>query len=386
MRLAHQVASFFREELIVDPVHRHRHMAASIDVSVKLAVEIDQEAFLVGAANRQQELHRFAGLEVAERFATLKRVRATALARGAIANRSARRGGDVSQTSRFSLDSAALRELGLPEFCKAHSICKRRDVRCIVAMDKPRIRPVEAFPIEQQDQTYICLRDPTGLAPEPILLGMGAYFIITLFDGRNDARDIQGAFVKRFGENAPARQAERSDRDARQGVLPRFAEIRRSRAPRARGVPSEPRTSGGSRGAVLRRRQAAELRKKRSRAFSRRPKVPASASRSAARARSPDSSRRTSIRAEAPPPTRMPMAQLKAYDAPELVIILGTSHYGAGPELFSATKKNYATPLGAVKTDARFHRAALGALSRRISSPMSCSIATSIRSSFRRCS
>ena len=51
-------------------------------------------------------------------------------------------------------------------------------------MDKPRIRAVEAFPIEQQDQTYICLRDPTGLAPEPILLGMGAYFIITLFDGR----------------------------------------------------------------------------------------------------------------------------------------------------------------------------------------------------------
>src|SRR5580704_6361469 len=70
-------------------------------------------------------------------------------------------------------------------------------------MDNPRIRAVEAFPIEQQEQTYICLRDPTGLAPEPILLGMGAYFIITLFDGHNEARDIQAAFVKRFGENLP---------------------------------------------------------------------------------------------------------------------------------------------------------------------------------------
>jgi len=76
-------------------------------------------------------------------------------------------------------------------------------------MDKPRIRPVEAFPIEQQEQTYICLRDPTGLAPEPILLRMGAYFIITLFDGRNEARDIQGAFVKRFGENLPAAVGDR---------------------------------------------------------------------------------------------------------------------------------------------------------------------------------
>ena len=45
---------------------------------------------------------------------------------------------------------------------------------------------------------------------------------------------------------------------------------------------------------------------------------------------------------------------LKAHDPPELIIILGTSHYGSGPELFSATKKNYATPFGAVKTDAEF--------------------------------
>src|SRR5208282_4514882 len=36
------------------------------------------------------------------------------------------------------------------------------------------------------------------------------------------------------------------------------------------------------------------------------------------------------------------------------VVILGTSHYGAGPELFSATRKNYATPFGAVATDSAF--------------------------------
>ncbi len=35
-------------------------------------------------------------------------------------------------------------------------------------------------------------------------------------------------------------------------------------------------------------------------------------------------------------------------------MILGTSHYGAGPELFSATRKNYATPFGAVETDGAF--------------------------------
>src|SRR5260370_34134446 len=43
-----------------------------------------------------------------------------------------------------------------------------------------------------------------------------------------------------------------------------------------------------------------------------------------------------------------------SHEPPELVVILGTSHYGGGPELFSATRKNYATPLGAVQTDRGF--------------------------------
>ena len=71
-------------------------------------------------------------------------------------------------------------------------------------MDKPIIRPVEAFPMEQQDQTLICLRDPSGLAPEPIMLGMGAYFLVTLFDGTNSTLDLQAAFSHRFGEVIPS--------------------------------------------------------------------------------------------------------------------------------------------------------------------------------------
>jgi len=43
-----------------------------------------------------------------------------------------------------------------------------------------------------------------------------------------------------------------------------------------------------------------------------------------------------------------------ARQPPELIVILGTSHHSMGPELFAATAKNYATPLGAVKTDRGF--------------------------------
>ena len=46
--------------------------------------------------------------------------------------------------------------------------------------------------------------------------------------------------------------------------------------------------------------------------------------------------------------------ELRRHQRPELIVILGTSHYGAGPELFSATRKDYLTPLGAVPTDRAF--------------------------------
>ncbi len=67
-------------------------------------------------------------------------------------------------------------------------------------MEKPKIRPVEAFPIEQNGQTLICLRDQTGIARDPIVVGMGAYFLITLFDGANTLADLHAAFTRRFGQ------------------------------------------------------------------------------------------------------------------------------------------------------------------------------------------
>src|SRR5579872_162648 len=73
-------------------------------------------------------------------------------------------------------------------------------------MDKPKIRAVEAFPVEQQGQTYILLRDPTGIASEPILIGMGAYFLVTQMDGTNGRLDLQAAFARRFGDILPSEQ------------------------------------------------------------------------------------------------------------------------------------------------------------------------------------
>ena len=219
-------------------------------------------------------------------------------------------------------------------------------------IEKPRIRTVEAFPIEQQEQTYICLRDPTGLAPEPILLGMGAYFIVTLFDGSSDLRDIQGGFLRRFGENLPLDKLGDLIATLDRGYFldsPKFAE----RMNRVReDFRASPERSAIHAGACY-AKDPAELTKEIEGFFA-----------------APDGPGATNPKRQAGElagliaphidPRRGAAAyahaygQLKAFEAPELVIILGTSHYGGGPELFSATRKNYATPFGAVKTDRDF--------------------------------
>ncbi|HEY2525003.1 MAG TPA: AmmeMemoRadiSam system protein B [Candidatus Binataceae bacterium] len=226
-------------------------------------------------------------------------------------------------------------------------------------MDKPIIRPVEAFPMEQQDQTLICLRDPSGLAPEPMMLGMGAYFLVTLFDGTNSTLDLQAAFSRRFGEIIPSEKIrELIVALDRAGFLdsPAFAERMRAlreefgqspaRAPAFAGLCYETEAS----------RLCAEIE-----SFFERPHAPG---RDALAAAPPSSTGQAASLAGLIAPHIDPRRGAAAYawaynelrrsERPELIVILGTSHYGAGPELFSATRKDYATPLGAVPTDRAF--------------------------------
>ncbi|HYB89828.1 MAG TPA: AmmeMemoRadiSam system protein B, partial [Candidatus Binataceae bacterium] len=219
-------------------------------------------------------------------------------------------------------------------------------------MDKPRIRPVEAFPVEQDGQTFICLRDPTSLAPEPIMLGMGAYFLVTLFDGRNNVRDLQAAFLKRFGELIPLDNLNQliAALDAAFFLdSPAFAERERRVREEFLALPARPASLAG----LCYESDPVKLRLELA-AFFDPPEGPGRAP-----ARKPGKSLRGLIAPHIDPRRGSAAyahayAELMAHEPPELVVILGTSHYGAGPELFSATRKDYATPLGPVETDREF--------------------------------
>lgn len=71
---------------------------------------------------------------------------------------------------------------------------------------KPRLRPVEAFPVEQAGRQWIALVDPSGVTTAQVALTPPAFFIISHFDGQHSLADVQAAFVHRFGQVVPMEQ------------------------------------------------------------------------------------------------------------------------------------------------------------------------------------
>ena len=66
-------------------------------------------------------------------------------------------------------------------------------------MDYPKLRNVEALPVQTQGRTMICLRDPQGLTENLVFLPPDLFFAVRLFDGRHSLLDIQTAYTRRFG-------------------------------------------------------------------------------------------------------------------------------------------------------------------------------------------
>jgi AmmeMemoRadiSam system protein B len=219
-------------------------------------------------------------------------------------------------------------------------------------MEKPRIRPVEVFPIEQENQVVVCLRDPSGLAPEPVMLGMGAYFLITLFDGINTALAMQAAFTKRFGDLIPVEKINELIEALDNAYFldsPKFAERKRNVREEFARSADRPAIHAGlcyeSEPAKVR----AEIRR-----FFEAPAGPGPVTTSG------EGAPLSGLIAPHIDPRRGGPAYAHAYaelvrrQPAELVVILGTSHYSASPELFTATCKNYVTPLGTLETDRGF--------------------------------
>jgi AmmeMemoRadiSam system protein B len=63
---------------------------------------------------------------------------------------------------------------------------------------KPKIRPIEAIPVQQNGKTVIYLKDPLNLA-KPIGVSPLGYFLLAHLDGDHSFLEIQEAYSRRFG-------------------------------------------------------------------------------------------------------------------------------------------------------------------------------------------
>ncbi len=115
-------------------------------------------------------------------------------------------------------------------------------------MDRPRLRPVETFPIEADGRRVVGLRDPAGFTDSVLLLPLPLLDIVSFFDGEHTVLDIQAQYMRRHGELLfRERLEEIIGMLDEHGFLesPRFAERRRQMEEAFRQSPTRPAVHAG---------------------------------------------------------------------------------------------------------------------------------------------
>ena len=226
--------------------------------------------------------------------------------------------------------------------------------------DAPRLRRVEAFPVEHEGRQCVALRDPAGYTPSIALLHGPLLDIVSLFDGEHTIPDIQESVMRRHGQLLERRQiAEIAETLDQQGFLdsPGFAERRAAIDAGFLAAPTRSATHAGSAYAV----EESELRAMIDGFFAP-PDGPGPIDTRGAPAREGRREPAPDVRAViAPhidfhrggPAYAWAYRELVERSQADLFVILGTCHAGM-EHPFALTRKNYASPLGDALVDRDF--------------------------------
>lgn len=63
----------------------------------------------------------------------------------------------------------------------------------------PKIRYIEAFPVDTREGRMIGLRDPSGIATDTILLSPDIFYLLQFFDGNHSTLDLCYEYLRAFG-------------------------------------------------------------------------------------------------------------------------------------------------------------------------------------------
>lgn len=211
----------------------------------------------------------------------------------------------------------------------------------------PRLRRLEAVPAKQQGQDVIALRDPEGYVRNLVGLPPPIYYIAALCDGTRSLRDLQAAYVRRFGDIITSDQVAAIMRELDGKLLldsDTFRAYKRRMDEEYLSLPNRPMISAGSGYAADPRALVQEIRTMleeggEPHALAGMPAGVVAPHIDLERGRECYGKLYSALI-----PTFTPGQEL-------LVVVLGTCH-GEMEGPFALTRKNYLTPFGLVETDA----------------------------------
>jgi AmmeMemoRadiSam system protein B len=217
-------------------------------------------------------------------------------------------------------------------------------------LDRPRLRSVEAFPVQQNGKILIYLKDPLNFAPA-IGISPAGYFIASHFDGQHTFLDIQEAYCRQFGTLLISDDLKKFVEMLDQHyylLSARFLTYQESVIEDFKRRPTRAATHAGT----VYKTSPDALKNQLKEYFI-----------------SPEGPGLPSYESDTPPPNAIVAPHIDfhrggpayawAYKAlaessgADLYIVLGTSHCG-GNNTFVLTLKDFDTPLGTVETDKRF--------------------------------
>lgn len=216
--------------------------------------------------------------------------------------------------------------------------------------DFPKLRAIEAFPVQHNKQTLICLRDPLRFSDNVITVSPGAGLILQCLDGKHSLVDIQSKFAQATSQILSSEDLTGFLQKLDQALMlesPRFRKHKKNLIEKFRLSPIRPASHAGASYPA----QAEAIEAMFAKHFEA-PAGPGPNGRSSAAPPVAIVSPHIDLRRGGP---GFAWAYGQLRDAPRVdtFVILGVAHFPTRNR-FAGTKKHFQTPLGLAKTDQRF--------------------------------
>jgi len=218
-----------------------------------------------------------------------------------------------------------------------------------MSTEMPRLRNVNAFPVNLSGRQVICLQDPYHFNDEPVFVPENVFFIISLFDGNHSILDIQEQYVRRYGDIIMSDKIRKIIDDLDSALMLESVRFEEYRKKVAQDFAESPLRIAMFAGELY--QSDPDLLKDQLGSFFDSDEGPGQ----------PDLAKETSDKIRGIIAPHIDLARggtcyAYAYKEiaenlePDLFIILGTSH-SQSENLFILTEKDFLTPLGVAKTD-----------------------------------